>query len=86
MTSRTVAQGGTVGETLIGAAVVAVAVALLAITYLFGHSGSGGGYQINARLAKVDGLGIGTEVRIAGIKVGSVDELVGKLKALGVAK
>jgi phospholipid/cholesterol/gamma-HCH transport system substrate-binding protein len=68
-------QNGTIGETLIGAAVVAVALALLAIFYVFGHSGPGAGYGINARLSKVDGLGVGTEVRIAGIKVGSVTAL-----------
>jgi phospholipid/cholesterol/gamma-HCH transport system substrate-binding protein len=75
MTTRAVAQTGTMAETLIGAAVVAVAIALLAIFYGFGHSGAGAGYEINARLSKVDGLGIGTEVRLAGIKVGSVTAL-----------
>ena len=73
--SRAVTQTGTTAETLIGAAVVAVAVAVLAIFYLFGHAGPGAGYEINARLSKVDGLGIGTEVRLAGIKVGSVTAL-----------
>jgi len=75
MTARTLGQGGTTGETLIGAAVVAIVIALLAVFYVFGHSGPGAGYEINARLSKVDGLGIGTEVRLAGIKVGSVTAL-----------
>ena len=72
MTTKALQQGGTVGETLIGAAVVVVVIAALAVSYLFGHSGPGAGYAVNARLSKVDGLGIGTDVRIAGIKVGSL--------------
>ena len=38
-------------------------------------SGSLSGYEINARLPKVDGLGIGTDVRLAGIKIGTVTDL-----------
>ncbi len=72
---KAVSQGGTMAETLVGAAVVAATLALLAIFYVFGHSGPGGGYDVTARMAKVDGLGIGTEVRLAGIKVGSVTSL-----------
>ena len=74
MTAQALPRNGTLGETLIGVAVVAAIVAALALSYVFGHGGAGG-YEINARLAKVDGLGIGTEVRIAGIKVGSVTAL-----------
>jgi len=73
--SRALPQNGTTAETLIGAAVVVVTIALLAIIYVFGHSGPGAGYEVNARLSKVDGLGIGTEVRLSGIKVGSVTAL-----------
>jgi phospholipid/cholesterol/gamma-HCH transport system substrate-binding protein len=38
-------------------------------------SGSLSGYQINARLAKADGLAAGTDVRLAGVKIGSVTDL-----------
>ena len=34
------------------------------------------GYEVNARMAKVDGLAVGTDVRLAGIKIGSVSGLV----------
>ena len=63
-------------ETLIGAAVVAVALGFLAFTYTRTGSGSLSGYEVLARLPKVDGLGLGTDVRISGIKVGSVSDLV----------
>ncbi len=75
MTARSPSQNSTVAETLIGAAVLAAALALLGFFYVFGHSAGGSGYDVTARMAKVDGLGIGTEVRLAGIKVGSVTSL-----------
>jgi phospholipid/cholesterol/gamma-HCH transport system substrate-binding protein len=69
-------QQNNIAETIIGAIVVAVAVGFLAFTYLRTGSGSLSGYEVLARLPKVDGLGIGTDVRISGIKVGSVSDLV----------
>jgi phospholipid/cholesterol/gamma-HCH transport system substrate-binding protein len=68
-------QQNNVAETLIGAVVVAVAVAFLAFAYLRTGSGSLSGYEINARLAKADGLAVGTDVRLAGIKIGTVTDL-----------
>ena len=68
-------QQNNIAETLIGAVVVAVAVGFLAFTYLRTGTGSLSGYEVNARLAKVDGLGEGTDVRISGIKIGSVSSL-----------
>ena len=61
-----------IAETIIGALVVAVAIGFMAFTYMRTGSGSLSGYEVNAHLAKVDGLGVGTDVRISGIKVGSV--------------
>jgi phospholipid/cholesterol/gamma-HCH transport system substrate-binding protein len=75
------AAGKTIGannaaEVLIGAAVVAVAVIFLAFTYMRTGTGSLSGYEVLAKLPKVDGLGEGTDVRISGIKVGDVTDLV----------
>ena len=77
-------QQNNVGETLIGAAVVAVAVLFVVFGYYRTGTGSLSGYELNAKLAKVDGLGIGTDVRLAGIKIGSVTELVRTLREEGV--
>ena len=74
MSSRALPQNNLV-ETLIGAAVVTAAALILAFFYLKGGSSGPSGYEVTARLAKVDGLGTGTEVRISGIKVGSVTAL-----------
>lgn len=60
-------------ETIVGALVIAVAAAFLAFAY--GVSGKGVGrdhYQIGAVFGRVDGVTVGSEVRIAGVKVGSV--------------
>ena len=64
-----------VSETMIGAVVVAIAI--LFVAFLYTRSGTGGlsGYEIQARLPRVDGLGVGTDVRLAGIKIGSVSDL-----------
>lgn len=67
-------QNNTV-ETLIGAVVVLVAAVFLYFTYTATSSGSVSGYQIKARFAAVDGVSVGTDVRVHGIKVGSVAAL-----------
>jgi phospholipid/cholesterol/gamma-HCH transport system substrate-binding protein len=74
MASRAMQQNN-VAETLIGALVVGVAIAFLAFTYVRTGSGSLSGYEINAKLSKVDGLAVGTDVRLSGIKIGTVTDL-----------
>ena len=63
-----------VAETLTGALVLVVAVVFLA--YAVAHSGrtAGSGYELNARFDHIDGLAIGGDVRIAGVKVGTVTD------------
>ena len=62
-------------ETLIGAGVVLAAALILLLVWLGKGSGGGAGYELNVRLAKADGLGVGTEVRLSGVKVGSVTDM-----------
>jgi phospholipid/cholesterol/gamma-HCH transport system substrate-binding protein len=64
-----------VAETVIGAVVVAIAILFIAFIYTRNGSGGLSGYEIQARLPRVDGLGVGTDVRLAGIKIGSVSDL-----------
>lgn len=60
-------------ETLVGAAVVAVALAFLGFAWVStGIGGTSGGYRVSAQFDNIDGINIGTDVRIAGIKVGTV--------------
>ena len=67
-------QNNTV-ETLIGALVVTVAVAFLFFAYTTTGSGSVGGYDLQARFSSADGIVTGTDVRLHGIKVGTVSTL-----------
>ena len=64
-----------VSETIIGAVVVAVAILFVAFAYTRTGTGSLSGYEIDAKLPKVDGLGVGTDVRLSGIKIGSITDL-----------
>jgi phospholipid/cholesterol/gamma-HCH transport system substrate-binding protein len=68
-------QNNTV-ETLVGAIVVIVAAAFLFFAYTTTGSGSVSGYDVKARFASADGIVSGTDVRLHGIKVGTVSSLV----------
>jgi phospholipid/cholesterol/gamma-HCH transport system substrate-binding protein len=59
-------------EVLTGAIVLVVAAGFLA--YALAHSGrsAGSGYELSAKFDHIDGLGVGADVRVAGVKVGAV--------------
>ena len=67
-------QNNTV-ETLIGAIVVVVAAAFLFFAYTTTGTGRIGGYDLQARFSSADGIVTGTDVRLHGIKVGTVSTL-----------
>jgi phospholipid/cholesterol/gamma-HCH transport system substrate-binding protein len=60
-------------ECVVGAAVIVLFA--LVLTYSYGGSRlkPAGGYLLDAAFNRVDGIAVGDEVRLAGIKVGSVD-------------
>jgi len=60
-------------ETLVGAAVIAVAAVFFLFAYRSaGYGGPSGGYHVLAQFDNVAGIQVGTDVRVAGIKVGTV--------------
>ena len=59
-------------ETLLGAIVLIVAIGFLLFAYNTSQVERDGGYELFARFDKVDGLEQGSDVRISGIKVGTV--------------
>jgi phospholipid/cholesterol/gamma-HCH transport system substrate-binding protein len=67
-------QNNTV-ETIIGAIVVIVAAAFIVFAYRSTGAGGLTGYEIRADLPRADGLNVGTDVRLSGIKVGTVSDL-----------
>ena len=61
------------GETILGAIVVIVAVGFFAFAAAqAGQTGAAGGYELTARFQRVDGITIGSDVRVSGVKVGAV--------------
>jgi len=59
-------------ETLIGAAVLIVAAAFLTFAYTSTGIGSVTGYEISAKFGRVDGVTVGSDVRMSGVKIGTV--------------
>jgi phospholipid/cholesterol/gamma-HCH transport system substrate-binding protein len=59
-------------ETVMGAVVLLVAATFLAFAYSSSNVSRVEGYEVLARFNRVDGIAPGTEVRMSGIKIGSV--------------
>lgn len=58
-------------ETVMGAVVLIVAAMFLYFTYNSGYQHADG-YEVTAKFNRIDGLALGSEVRLSGIKVGRV--------------
>jgi len=61
-------------ETIVGAVVLAVAVLVMAFAYSTASLRAVTGYEVTARFDRVDGLQVGSDVRISGIRVGTVTD------------
>lgn len=62
-------------ETLIGAAVIAIAAAFFFFAYkTSGSSAGGAGYHLAAEFDNAEGINVGSDVRMAGVKIGTVVE------------
>ena len=59
-------------ELLTGAVVIVIAAGFLAYAIAGTGRASASGYVLNARFDRIDGLAIGADVRLAGVKVGRV--------------
>jgi phospholipid/cholesterol/gamma-HCH transport system substrate-binding protein len=69
-------MSGERSEVLAGAAVVAVALGFLAYAAnSAGFSRESDGYTLKASFRSVDGISVGSDVRMAGIKVGRISDL-----------
>ncbi|MBO6826787.1 MAG: outer membrane lipid asymmetry maintenance protein MlaD [Sneathiella sp.] len=66
-------MGNNIVETIIGAVVLAFAAIFLIFAYRTADLGAGGnGLNLIAKFDQVDGLQVGSDVRMSGIKVGTV--------------
>lgn len=62
-----------VSEVLVGGAVLAGAIAFgVYASQSTGLSQGGSGYELNASFRSLEGVGVGTDVRLAGVKIGTV--------------
>lgn len=59
-------------ETVIGAVVLAIAAIFVIFAYRAADIAPTSGYELVAKFDKVDGLSVGADVRMSGIKIGSV--------------
>ena len=59
-------------ETVMGAVVLAVAALFIVFAYSKAEVGKVEGYEINAKFDRIDGILAGSDVRMSGIKVGTV--------------
>jgi phospholipid/cholesterol/gamma-HCH transport system substrate-binding protein len=59
-------------ETAIGAVVLAVAAGFIVYAAQFADVSGRGSYELTANFRKAEGLGVGGDVRISGVKVGAV--------------
>lgn len=60
-------------EVLVGGAVLAAAIAFAVYAgQATGLSGGGGGYELAASFRSLEGVTVGTDVRLAGVKIGTV--------------
>jgi phospholipid/cholesterol/gamma-HCH transport system substrate-binding protein len=61
------------GETILGAIVAVVAVGFFVFAAAqAGQASTGAGYDLTARFQRVDGIAVGSDVRVSGVKVGVV--------------
>lgn len=59
-------------ETILGAVVLLVAIAFIVFAFRSSGLSTPGGYQVTAQFDDASGLSVGTDVRMAGVKVGTV--------------
>ena len=59
-------------ETVMGGVVLAVALFFLVFAYTSADLGSVDGYEVVAHFQSIEGLSVGSDVRISGVKVGTV--------------
>ncbi len=62
-------------ETLVGFGVIVIAAIFVIYGYSVTDGASGDGYVVSAEFDRVDGLTIGGDVRMSGIKIGTVTDL-----------
>ena len=80
-------MGKNIVETLMGAIVLVVALGFVLIAFKSGNVDEVDGYMLSAKFDRVDGLSIGSDVRISGLSVGKIiDQMIDPLTYQAVVK
>jgi phospholipid/cholesterol/gamma-HCH transport system substrate-binding protein len=69
-------MGKNLFETLMGALVLAVAIGFMSFAYQSSNLKTVEGYPLKAKFDTVAGIGLGSDIRIGGIKVGVVSDMI----------
>ena len=65
-----------IAETIVGSIVLGIAIIFAVFLWRFSDVGFGAGqYKIDAKFRSAEGITVGTDVRLAGVKIGSVSDL-----------
>lgn len=64
-----------IAETILGAIILIIAIGFLFFAYKTTNLNADKGYELTANFAQIDGLEIGSAVKVAGIKVGKILDL-----------
>ena len=65
-----------IAETFVGAIVLGIAIIFAVFLWRFSDVGFGSGqYTVDAKFRSAEGITVGTDVRLAGVKIGSVSNL-----------
>ncbi len=68
-------------ETILGAFVLAIASFFFYLAYTSAITNVEAGYVLNAKFDKIDGIAVGNEIRLGGVKVGTVAKIDIDLKS-----
>jgi len=68
-------KNSNVFETLVGAVVLFVAISFALTAYKSGAISEPSGYKLTAKFDRVDGVAVGGEVRMSGLKIGTIKSL-----------
>lgn len=80
-------MGNSFVETIVGALVIAAAALFVFYARASVSAGDGGGYELVARFDRVDGVSAGSDIRMKGIKIGTVTALdLDQTRYLAVAR
>jgi phospholipid/cholesterol/gamma-HCH transport system substrate-binding protein len=63
-------------ETIVGFFIIIITICFFIFTYNSSNIGTNNGYNVTANFQNIDGINVGSNVVISGIKIGSVEKII----------